>query len=1114
MSFGVRVTNTEKDAATLGTLATRAPHLVDAAWEERRTSTWTALVSDAFTEELALDLLHRGLDVVRLVPPGTPARREAIPALEGDAEVRKARGLLEAVRPLRTNDNVPAEAWFFCQIEGGAAQRTLESLLLLDRGDAHIAEVDTSDGHMLVVHVREPPLYLLLKAREEASAGVRAYTRATTGARLLTAWGTKHPLAALLEDRLAKTDRTALVDADGKTTLAPALWPLRPILDGVRPDLNARKDVLEPVQGSLSFPVRLRMGPADEADPELWLLSPEDLARLETFVDASPADDVGRLLVSRVASLDGRARYVLREAVRPQVARLGPRVASLLEKRGFVRAPALDNLYLPPGRRLVPSLSREQLKQVLGLDAAAAVIVDEDGDGLAITAVRTLEDAPLSRFTTWIATDRRAELDRLLEDAALSFPGVVVEKPERAAPVLDDVTDPKRAAMPRSPRDKPAVRAPTKGATGAGEDPAERDVAALRKEARMLEEKVLTVAATDPTEWRSLGLLKRELDELDDAASCLEVSLFLGAPADAVCNELAQTRALLLDPEGRPPAPGAAAVAPTASTAKRAMKEPALLDLAVRDSFSRDDAGLLGARLVQALARGEPVLEDIIQQTSKVFLRDDILISRRLQWAVLHAINARAKDALGATRAKEAVLGALNARGLSETLDLPRFVRTSLALTTAGDNEVAAPLDRARHEQLVQLEKLFGKLVEKPLAITDARQAFFRAVFAVGLARLGGRGAEIARSIEGESDAHDPPNRVLLRLYAARMGYFVTSGSMEGWKGALEANIATLARPEDKRVVEWLVKRSLWLRPAPPEDPPPGLRPALERHLATAERSPDELPSATTRVQEMPGLYDYEVATALERTLKGALATGRDELIRATLNNALKGLSRIKILAHKVRALGSCVKAAATLEDGELLDQCLEGISSAARSPNVPSVRDLLVAVKPALAALRRLGAVDAAQRFLSNLEPVAAAHSKETGPLLAALSDGFLQLGDVDKAKELVAAALQRALASTTGHVDRYEAGVAVLEALAHWDLDARVAQCEVILAELPKFTDTFTTSRYFSTHQILITERLVETIVDDVTLRSDRLQAYLDGEEQIIRRRILQQWSALCGR
>jgi hypothetical protein len=37
---------------------------------------------------------------------------------------------------------------------------------------------------------------------------------------------------------------------------------------------------------------------------------------------------------------------------------------------------------------------------------------------------------------------------------------------------------------------------------------------------------------------------------------------------------------------------------------------------------------------------------------------------------------------------------------------------------------------------------------------------------------------------------------------------------------------------------------------------------------------------------------------------------------------------------------------------------------------------------------------------------------------------------------------------------------------------------------------------------------------VVDDVTFRGDRVRAYLDEEEQVIRRRILADWRDACGR
>ncbi len=1127
--FGLRLSLTEKDKAALSTLAARAPHVVDASWEEHAGPEGVYLFTDALDQDTALDLVRRGLDVIHLEDAHLEgahlegarvedaggaafgdlalAAAAGIPAVSRSPRVRPARGLLEAVRPVRVADSVPAEALFVADVDGGGAQRTLERLLLLDRDDALVGEVGWPTGSAgegpattgtdaarpttearVVVRVATPPLYLLLRARDEEGEGVRVFARSSAASPLFTAWGTAHPLAALLEDRLREAGRAAVVDEDGRMTLLSptAAWGLRPILDAVRPNLAARHDVLAPAAGALSFPVRLRLGTAEPADPELWVLSPEQLFKLEDFVSTSPAEEVGRVLVSRVAGVDGRPQYVVREAIRPQLQRLGPRIASLVDAPGFARAPALDNLYLPPARRLVPQLARDQLKALLGLDDAAAVVVDEDGDGLRVISIATLEDAPLSRFTTWIATDRRAELDRLLEDAVASFPGVVIERPvQRTDPAAAVAAE---ARAPRSPR-TPAVaqRTPLVRDTTVDVDTS-KDVAAMRARSRVLEAQVLSTSAGDGAAWHELGRLQLALDDTDDACACLEVSTFLGEPGAAA--ELARALRSLEHGGG--------------------LAETSLVELALADpaSLTREHTSLLAARVVAGLEAGDDVDEEILHHAQKTFLRDGLLVGGRLQWSVLHAICARSRDSLGATRAKETVLGILNARGLSETLDLPRFVRTSLALMPGDD---AAPVDRSRHEQLVHLERLFAKLVPQPLKLTESHDAFLRAIFAVGLGRLGGKAPDVVRALEAELDAHvEAPIRALLRLYIARLSHFLTKGTVEAWKKEVDAVVASLPRPEDRRVVEWLTKRSLWLRASPPEEMPQALRPALERTVQDAERNVDEAPAATARIQEITTLYDYEVAGAVERLLRAALASGRDELIRATTLATVKGLPRIKILAHRVRVLGACVRAAATLEDAELVDQCLDGIAAAARSPNVPSVRDLLSAVKPALAALRRLGAAEAAQRFLSSLEPVALQSDRENGPLLAALSDGFLQLGDVERAQMLVEHALQRALSSS--HVERYEAGAAILEALKHWDLEARAQQCETIAANLTRFTDTFTTSRFFATHQLLIAERLVETLVDDVTLRSDRLQAYLDAEEQVIRRRILQQWRLLC--
>ena len=67
--------------------------------------------------------------------------------------------------------------------------------------------------------------------------------------------------------------------------------------------------------------------------------------------------------------------------------------------------------------------------------------------------------------------------------------------------------------------------------------------------------------------------------------------------------------------------------------------------------------------------------------------------------------------------------------------------------------------------------------------------------------------------------------------------------------------------------------------------------------------------------------------------------------------------------------------------------------------------------------------------------------------------------------------------------------------------------------VSSIERFRDTFTTSRYFARHKVLMIERVVDSVADSQTRHSDRIQAYLDGEEHILRRRIIRDWSQLCG-
>ena len=106
--------------------------------------------------------------------------------------------------------------------------------------------------------------------------------------------------------------------------------------------------------------------------------------------------------------------------------------------------------------------------------------------------------------------------------------------------------------------------------------------------------------------------------------------------------------------------------------------------------------------------------------------------------------------------------------------------------------------------------------------------------------------------------------------------------------------------------------------------------------------------------------------------------------------------------------------------------------------------------------------------------------------------------------------------LSATLGHVDRYDAGAAALAALRHWPMAPRLALVRRLLAGLDRFTDAFTASAQglYETFKVLLLERIVDTVADDVTFESDKVRGYLDEDEQSLRRRILADWRSACGR
>lgn len=1080
MPYGVRLSGTLRDLASLEILVDAFPDLVEAAWSTQPDPETDASVIAAATLERAQAevLAARGLEVVEIGD---------LDAWSGSA--RSAGSLAEALRPLRVpGDPLVDEAIFVMRTDSDAPRALLERLLLLGRDDVEVGELTGDEHRFFCVRVPSPPLYSLMRARDQRDEETTAYGAAGPG--VFVEWGYAHPLATQTARVLARRrDRFVLIDAIGRWRFAPQDWGARSVYDALEPKLPAARVDLVPTGGTPRFTIRMRLAPGPDHEPEVWLLDEERFFRLEHFVAEAGSEEVQRLRLSRLETGDGRPKYLVRERVQPGVPRLGTRISEIVGRAGFAKNTGTDNLYLPIGRRLLPTIRRDELRRMMGLDDAAIVIVDEDSDGPKIYRAAELDDASLSRWTDYVATDRRVELDRLLERTVFSFPPMDVERPEpsSAAPA---------AVAPPAPEPRVVGSRPQRPA--AAERPADRrpapdldDLAEVRDQARVLQARIAEGGCDDPPVWAELGRLLVRLGDIDEAAACLESALFFGGfPKDVeVAAELASLRA----PSGG--------------------EEVDLVDLAVEEAPSPRQAALLGSRFVAALGEGATLLDDMVQVTLQRFSDPGLPVSKRLAWTVLSTWHHSVDDRLGLTRAREAVLGGLNDRGLSELYDLPRFVRYALALE---DDDRGSNLERARAEQLRALEHLFEQQFGGALPELDAMASFVRLLFAVGLMRLGAgaRARSLAHTVEHELVAHDPPNQVLFRLLLARMAFEGTDAEPSVWRAEVE-QILSAAAPGARRPAAWLAKRSIWLG-EPSVKAAPKMRSLIDRMLIAAERDKQDLGEVVTKLarDRVYKLYDWERTAVIERVMSIALGTGNDALVAEVLDAAEPQIDAISILGHRVHAIAACMRGAATLEEEARVDRLVDRVVAVAGARDVPWVRELLVAVNPCLSILRRLGAETGAARLLESLEPVPTRTKLEASLLSSALADGFLQLGEHERADELVERAMGIVFDPELDYVSRFESGALVIDVLRHWPTPDRARYYQRFLRALDHFKDVFTTSEWFEAHKILILERIVDALADSETRQSDRVQSFLDLEEHTIRRKIISDWRDLCGR
>ena len=983
-----------------------------------------------------------------------------------EGELREADSLPEAV-PLRLAPEVaPEEALLLVKAE--AAHATITRLLRLNHQAIEVAQWTRGGEAWLALRVPAPPLYLLMRARDQADA-VRAYARLGQSA-VFTAWGWIHPLAERLPSRI---EGAVLIEPEG---WHHADWPLdwTPLdahldahLDAPRRDLQASDD--PPPR----FTVQLRLEEGQPRLGTLWLLDPQAFAGLAPIIESSSPAALRAVRVSRLEDA-GQVRYLLRAQGSDDA--VTGRIGDLIERPGFAHLPGAERIFVPAGMRLMPQMGLDALRAVLEPPADGVVLVEATRDGPSVLRVRAPEAIPLAQWVEYVTLDNRAVLDAMLEEAVFAMPALAFDRPlsrvERRAPPRKRPQKPAKARL-QLPAD---AAAPVDGVL-------DDDYQAAQAEAAEIQTRIVEGGLADAAIFGRMGALLMRLGAPSDAAWCFETAAFHAADR--------ATRIQWLTP--------LLAVRRQQGAASPEALDDAVLEAATTGSPTPAQVGLLGAACCAGLMHGTPLLDGVRAPLISTFSSPLSPGTRRLAWMTLFEAAAATGDALGATRAKEAIFGALNSTGLRDAFDAPAFVRLSLALTSDEDGGRSD----AQAIQGASLEAAWIQF-EAGHADCDAQALLYKSIFALGFARLGMglRARQLATLVEDELPVHDAPTGALARLYLARLA---SQGSGDedaeaGWEIAAEGVLGVLSA-QHQRAARFARRKSAWLKGRVVEKPFI-LRPHV---VKIAAREPDDPAKGLSLIAQMSDAWDVEIAASVRTRIDQALASGKDEVIEATIAVANRAVETIQIPAHTVCALGDVLRAQALMEDVGV-ERSIRRLAGSIHK--VDSLVAILPTVRVALSALRRVDAGPRVEDLLDNVTQVIERGPRQAAQLGAFVADGYRLMGDPGRARRALDAALDAIFDPDLDNISRFESVATLFDILRGWPSEMRESVAHRVLHSVDRFRDGFTTRRFFELFKVLCVERVVDALVDTHSLGSGRIRGWLEREEQAIRRQILADW------
>lgn len=1012
-----------------------------------------------------------------------------------------------------------------------------------DRQSFRIVTPTRGKGERALLRVIGPPYYTLLRAIDKSTqpgASVAAYVEKAP--RVWVELGYDHPLAAQLRPAdgqvyLLRPERDWTVVEDGP------FQDVYEVLDFKLPSATVEWQESQ-LKGKLSVPLRLVPGNAADG-PELWVLTEEAVDQLDALVRDADERLMARLSFA-VAREDGQTTIVLR--TRPS--KLSPPVLPLAKATGFKPYWKLPNLFLPVGKRLMPTLRRDAVRKLLADDPGQVVwLMPTDGGKFTPEVLPDEAFRPLQDWIDYVIDHEHEPLRAWVQATHFDFDGFICR---------DDQPDKPKAPPPDKGR---------KGKRGDRDDLGDDlDLAAPTPKGQKRKAQAGPADEADfaaPVELAPPSELKAKLRELEKEFEALDGPLD-SPERQALWPQLAHYRGLVGDVSEaaicwtnafweRPEVPAAGAWAWLRAEDRDARKVPTAEEwdaaLSAKGSPSPNEVRAFAARVVHACHQ-DPVPESFLSRLPKVrdyLERHEGSLGVRAAWlAWWHLARAGGgqADVLGLARVRDRLLQRLLELGLNKERDLPYFLRV------AGEQNS----DRMRlvRERAVRVHKL----VDAWHAGEDVKvnKPYVDLMFAFGLAKLGE--ATAARDLmkaagdrlleaTGAKGQPDPAHAFLFKAFAWRI-----ENALQGkpHAGPLPADLmARLEKIDEGRgtTLGWsypinrLREQSWILEPEERLDPyAPWKKHGNDLQKALADlahiKDPARLEEAVKKLARAHPAADARLLVFAE-AVPLAPRVGEEfavQLIHQTpavldAANRVTGASEYlaSLREKQTQLLERSLFLAAHYDRAELVQVLFGRFLDYVKGRTGPEMYDAINKIaRECLRSLRKLGLKDEIDRFLKQMMDLVvqgrslpqlrmsagAAWPDVLGALLH-LAEGWLFFGDFKTARPFLDEARQTIFDNARAGKDKGLKPLVLTKlvrtyvaALGQGPVDEALDRIEELFRKMEKLANGFTTSPYFSRLHLNVVEEVVRSLVSDNMALGDQARRWLDDDEYLVRRRI----------